>query len=61
MNNEYIDNSCNISSGMSGVRYSYSDNYYATHGEGRGCSVRDDSIAFNASQGRRSIHRILAI
>jgi hypothetical protein len=58
MNNEYIGNPCNISSGMFGIRYSYSDNYYATHGEDRGCSARDDSIAFNASQGRHSTQRI---
>ena len=60
MNNEYIGNPCNISSGMFGIRYSYSDNYYATHGEDRGCSATDDSIAFNASQGRRSVHRIFS-
>ena len=56
MNNEHIGNPYNISSGMFGIRYSYSDNYYATHGEDRGCSARDDSIAFNASQLRCSVH-----
>jgi hypothetical protein len=37
---------------MFGVRYSHSDNYYATDGKDRGRSARDDSIAFNASQVR---------
>ena len=35
---------------MFGIGYSYSDNYYATDGEDRECSARDDSMAFNASQ-----------
>jgi hypothetical protein len=35
---------------MFGIRYSYSDNYYATDGEDGGCGARDDSMAFNASQ-----------
>jgi hypothetical protein len=62
MNNEYIGNPCNISSGMFGIRYSYSDNYYATHGEDRGYTGRrSGTLAFNAIQGRCSIHRILAI
>jgi hypothetical protein len=62
MNNEYIGNSCNISSGMFGIRYSYSDHYYATDGEARGCSSgRSSTLVFNASQGRRSIYRILDI
>jgi hypothetical protein len=43
---------------MFGIRYSYSDNYYATDGEDRGCSARDDSIAFNASQGICYVHKI---
>ena len=55
MNNEHIDDPCNISSGMFGIRYSYSDNYYATHGEDRGCSSTDGTLAFNASQGGRFI------
>ena len=54
MNNEYIGNPCNISCGMFGIRYSYSDHYYATNGEDRGCSSTDGTLAFNASQGRRS-------
>ena len=32
-----------------GIRYSYSDNYYATDGEDRGCSSIDGSTSFNAS------------
>jgi hypothetical protein len=35
---------------MFGIRYSYSDNYYATDGEDRGCSARDGNMAFNANQ-----------
>jgi hypothetical protein len=42
---------------MFGIRYSYSDNYYATDGEDRGCSARDDSMAFNANQVRCSALR----
>jgi hypothetical protein len=61
MNNEYIGNPCNISSGMFGIRYSNSDNYYATHGEDRGCTgSRSGTLAFNASQGRRSVHGIFS-
>ena len=55
MNNEYISDPCNISSGMFGIRYSYSDNYYATDGEDRGCSARDGNMAFNANQVRCSV------
>jgi hypothetical protein len=60
MNNEHIGAPCNISSGMFGIRYSYSDHYYATDGEDRGCSSTDGSTSFNASQGRRSVHRIFS-
>lgn len=60
MNNEYIGDPCNISSGMFGIRYSYSDHYYATDGEDRGCSARDDSIAFNASHGRLFVYRLFS-
>jgi hypothetical protein len=35
----------NISSGLFGIRHSYSDNYYATD---RGCSARDGNMALNA-------------
>jgi len=46
----------NISSGLFGIRHSYSDNYYATDGEDRGCSARDGNMAFNANQVRCSVH-----
>jgi len=39
---------------MFGIRYSYSDNYYAIDGEDRGCSARDDSIGLNATLVRYS-------
>ena len=55
-NSEYTDNPCNISSGMFGIRYSYSDHYYATDGEDRGCSSTDGSTSFNASQVTCSLH-----
>ena len=59
MNNEYISDPCNISSGMFGIRYSYSDNYYATHGEDRGCTGgRDSSFAFNAFDAIRGISSV---
>ena len=49
-NDKHIGAPCNISSGMFGIRCSYSDNYYATDGEDRGCSATDGSITFNSSQ-----------
>ena len=38
------------------IRYSYSDNYYATDGEDRGRSARVGNIAMNASQIGCSVH-----
>ncbi len=56
IDNEHVGAPCNISSGMFSIRYSYSDNYYATDGEDRGCSATNGSTAFNASQVKCSLH-----
>jgi hypothetical protein len=57
MNNEHIRDNCRISSGMCGIRYSYSFSYYAIDGTvGRFTSGRSGSVTFNANSGRCFIH-----